>query len=248
MVDILLCGCGGKMGRVVAGLAAGRDDVRILAGIDVAQDKSQPFPVYATAAAFTGKADVIIDFSHPSGLAGLLEYAVSTRTPAVICTTGLTDAQIALIKRTAERIPVFFSANMSLGVNLLRALAVRAAQVLGGAYDIEILEEHHNQKVDAPSGTALMLADAIHSVLPQTHYVYDRSQKREKRDGHEIGISAIRGGTIVGEHTVIFAGHSEVLRLSHSAQSKELFAAGALRAAVFLHRQKPGLYDMNDLI
>jgi 4-hydroxy-tetrahydrodipicolinate reductase len=222
--------------------------MRILAGIDVNAEAQLGFTVFKSPADFGGDADVIIDFSHPNALAGLLEYAVSHGTPAVICTTGLADSQISLVKRSAERIPVFFSANMSLGVNLLKVLAQRAAQVLGQAFDVEIVEAHHNQKVDAPSGTALMLADAIHEVLPNTHYVYDRSQTREKRGKREIGVSAIRGGTIVGEHEVIFAGHSEVLRLSHSAQSKELFAAGALNAAAFIADKPAGLYDMQSLI
>ncbi|MDR1409508.1 MAG: 4-hydroxy-tetrahydrodipicolinate reductase [Oscillospiraceae bacterium] len=249
MLNILLSGCTGQMGRVVAALAAQHKDTQILAGIDPGGDSSlSKFPVFASPADFSGKADIIIDFSHPNALAGLLEYAVSHRTPAVICTTGLVDAQVNLVRRAADRIPVFFSANMSLGVNLLKVLAQRAAQILGATFDIEIVEAHHNQKVDAPSGTALMLADAIHEILPDTHYVYDRSQVRRKRDKKEIGISAIRGGTIVGEHEVIFAGHSEVLKLSHSAQSKELFAAGALNAAAFLRAQQPGLYDMRDMI
>jgi len=248
MLNILLSGCMGHMGRVVAALASQREDMHVTAGIDPRGGAGLDFPVFTSPAEFRGRADVIIDFSHPSALAALLDYAVSHGTPAVICTTGLAEEQTAMIKRAAGRIPVFFSANMSLGVNLLRALAQRAAQVLGGTFDIEIVEAHHNQKVDAPSGTALMLADAIREVLPDTHYVYDRSQVREKRGKKEIGLSAIRGGTIVGEHEIIFAGHSEVLRLSHSAQSKELFAAGALNAAAFVVCKPAGLYDMRDMM
>ncbi|MDR1806201.1 MAG: 4-hydroxy-tetrahydrodipicolinate reductase [Clostridium sp.] len=247
MLEILLSGCNGHMGRVVADLAAKRTDLRIAAGVDPNAGAGFDFPVFC-APKDAPNLGAIIDFSHPSALAPLLEYAVAGSVPAVICTTGLSDRHIKLLERAAEKIPVFFSANMSLGVNLLRALAQKAAQILGGAFDVEIVEAHHNQKLDAPSGTALMLADAIHRVLPNTHYVYDRSKQRQKRDKREIGISAIRGGTIVGEHEILFAGQGEVLKLSHSAQSKELFAAGALNAAVFIADKPAGLYDMSRMI
>ncbi|MCL2024020.1 MAG: 4-hydroxy-tetrahydrodipicolinate reductase [Oscillospiraceae bacterium] len=254
MLNVLLSGCLGHMGRVVANLAASRADLRIAVGVDVKAGISDDargryYPNFRSVpTTLIPRADVIIDFSHPNCLEELLEYAVINTVPTVICTTGLSEEQVRSIHRASEKIPVFFSANMSLGVNLLRVLAQKAAQVLGSSFDVEIIEAHHNQKIDAPSGTALMLADAIRQVLPDTHYVYDRSASREKRDKHEIGLSAIRGGTIVGEHEIIFAGHSEVLKLSHSAQSKELFAAGALNAAMFLAQQTPGLYDMGAML
>lgn len=249
MVKILLCGCCGKMGKVVAECVSKRTDCEIIAGIDPFDDGSHPFPVYSAPSEFDGRADVIIDFSHPSALAGLLEYAVASSTPAVVSTTGLNDAQLSLIKQASRRIAVFFSANMSLGVNLVRELAVTAAKLLGNDFDIEIVEKHHNQKIDAPSGTALMIADAIADALPEKPvYEYDRHIKLEKRTRDEIGIHSVRGGTIVGEHEIIFAGLDEVIAISHSARSKQLFAVGALNAALFLAGKEAGLYDMPMLI
>lgn len=237
------------MGKTVADCAVRRGECEIVAGIDPLDDGSRDFPVLRAPSEFEGKADVIIDFSHPSALAGLLEYAVSSSTPAVVSTTGLNDAQLNLIRQTSRRIPVFFSANMSLGVNLVRELAVTAAKLLGGDFDIEIVEKHHNKKLDAPSGTALMLADAISDALPVTpRYEYDRHSKREKRPRDEIGIHSVRGGTVVGEHDIIFAGLDEVITISHSARSKQLFAVGALNAALFLAGKSAGLYDMTMLI
>ncbi|MEI6579240.1 MAG: 4-hydroxy-tetrahydrodipicolinate reductase, partial [Eubacteriales bacterium] len=212
MTDILLSGCTGKMGRAVAECVAKRDDCRIVAGIDINADANADFPIFASPAEFSGEADVIIDFSHPSALKGTLEYAVSHSKPAVIATTGLNDDQIKLLNDAAEKTPVFFSANMSIGVSLLKELAQKAARVLGDSFDIEIVEMHHNQKIDAPSGTALMLADAISAELSQKPcYEYDRQSKREPRSKNEIGIHAVRGGTITGEHEIIFAGHDEII-------------------------------------
>jgi len=192
---------------------------------------------------------VIIDFSHPSCIIPLLNYAKKTKTPAVICTTGLADEQLAAVNAAAQEIPVFFSANMSLGVNLMAELCKKAAALLGADFDVEIIEKHHNQKIDAPSGTALMLADAVASALPHPSlYEYDRHSRRQKRDKNEIGIHAVRGGTIVGEHEVIFAGRDEVLTISHSAASKEIFAVGAVNAAVFLAEQPAGMYNMGSLV
>jgi 4-hydroxy-tetrahydrodipicolinate reductase len=194
-------------------------------------------------------ADVIIDFSHPSALAPLLDMALDQKRPAIICTTGLDESQVARIRDVSKNIPVFFSANMSLGVNLMMALSKTAAKLLGQDFDIEIVEKHHNQKIDAPSGTALMLADGISGVLSQKpQYVYDRHSKRARRTKNEIGLHAIRGGTITGEHDVIFAGRDEILTISHSASSKEVFATGAVSAAVFMAGKPAGLYDMNDMI
>lgn len=236
------------MGRAVTEAAAAAGH-RIVAGIDRCTDGSFPFPVYPTAEAATEKADVLIDFSHPSALHGVLAAATDRQLPAVIATTGLDDAQIAAIRETAKKIPVFFSSNMSVGVAVLAALTKKAAAVLGGDFDIELVEMHHNRKLDAPSGTALMLADAARQGLAHpVEYVYDRHDRRQKRAPEEIGISSVRGGNIIGEHQVIFAGGDEVLTLTHRAQSRSIFAAGALRAAAFLMEQPAGLYTMDALV
>lgn len=247
-MDIILCGCCGRMGKAVAAAAAAAGH-RIVAGVDCRPDDSLPFPVYPTAASAAEHADVLIDFSHPSALSGVLAAAVARQLPAVIATTGLDDAQIAAIRETATKIPVFFSSNMSVGVAVLAALTKKAAAVLGGDFDVELVEMHHNHKLDAPSGTALMLADAARQGLAHpVEYVYDRHDRRQKRAPEEIGISSVRGGNIVGEHQVIFAGGDEVLTLTHRAQSRDIFAAGALRAAVFLVGQPAGLYTMDALV
>lgn len=247
-MDIILCGCCGHMGRAVAEAAAAAGH-RIVAGVDRCTDGSFPFPVYPTAEAVAEQADVLIDFSHPSALRGVLAAAIHRQLPAVIATTGLDDAQIAAIRETAAKIPVFFSSNMSVGVAVLAALTKKAAAVLGGDFDVELVEMHHNRKLDAPSGTALMLADAARQGLAHpVEYVYDRHDRRQQRAPEEIGISSVRGGNIVGEHQVIFAGGDEVLTLTHRAQSRTIFAAGALRAAAFLAEQPVGLYTMDALV
>lgn len=249
MTNILLSGCNGKMGNAVAQCVAARKDCRIVAGVDTNSSAVAGYPVFARACEFEGNVDVIIDFSHPSALKDLLEYAAKHKTPVVIATTGLDDAQIELLHRAAKEIPVFFSANMSIGVSLLKELAQTAARVLGSSFDIEIVEMHHSQKLDAPSGTAFMLADAISQELKeQPCYEYDRHLKREKRGSNEIGIHAVRGGTIVGEHDIIFAGHDEIITLSHSARSKQIFASGAVNAALFIEGKHAGLYAMKDLV
>ena len=240
MLNIMLSGCCGSMGRAVTAFAGNRDDIKITAGID-REGRECKFPTFVSPFSFNGKVDVIIDFSSPAALPGLLEYAVSAKTPTVIATTGLNEAHTALIYKAAKEIPIFFSANMSLGINLLCELAKTAARLLGGTYDIEIVETHHAQKTDAPSGTALMLADVISSEL-------ERNLRRTKRPHDEIGIHSIRGGTAVGEHEIIFAGYNETIKLSHCAQSKELFAAGAVNAAKFIQNKEPGLYGMSDMI
>ncbi len=246
---IILSGCGGKMGHAIAALAAERTDCEIVAGVDLVSTGREGFPVFSHISGFTGEADVLIDFSHPSALASLLAYGRERRLPLVLCTTGYSKEQQEAVRAASAEIPVFSSGNMSLGINLLIELSKKAAQVLGEGFDIEIVEMHHNQKIDAPSGTALMLADAISEVEPgEMRYMYDRHSQRKKREKNEIGIHSVRGGTIVGEHEVIFAGHHEVIRLSHSAQSKEVFAAGALNAAVFLSGKEPGMYQMSDLL
>ena len=240
MVRILLCGCFGKMGRAVQQLVADRTDCTIAAGVDLIRDASAAFPNYTQIEAVEEPVDVIVDFSHPSLLTPILSYAAQKGgIPAVLCTTGYSAEQVEALKAAAQTQPVFYSRNMSLGINLLIELSKKAAKVLGGQFDIEIIEKHHNQKIDAPSGTALMLADAIAGV---------RDGQRKKRGKSEIGLHAVRGGTIVGEHEVIFAGNHEVITLSHSAQSKELFATGAVNAAVYMCGKAPGLYDMSDMI
>lgn len=238
------------MGRVIQQLVAERTDCTIAAGVDLFADSAAAFPAYTNIADVQEEADVIIDFSHPSLLTPILSYAAQKGgIPAVLCTTGYSADQVEALKTAAQTQPVFYSRNMSLGINLLIELSKKAAKVLGDQFDIEIIEKHHNQKIDAPSGTALMLADAIASVRDgETQYVYDRHAQRKKREKSEIGLHAVRGGTIVGEHEVVFAGNHEVITLSHSAQSKELFATGAVNAAVYMCGKGPGLYDMSDMI
>lgn len=237
------------MGHVIARLCSERADCEIIAGIDKFGDKYGEFPIFKSIFDMPEKPDVIIDFSHPSALPDLLSYCKMNNVPAVIATTGYSDEERAQITAASEQIPVFFTFNMSLGINLLAELAKKATQILGGQFDIEIIEKHHNQKKDAPSGTAIMLAEAINGELDnRDHYVYDRHSVRRPRDKDEIGMHSVRGGTIVGEHEIIFAGHDEVITLSHSAQSREVFAVGAVNAAVFLSGKPAGLYAMSDLI
>ncbi len=249
MKKIILNGCFGRMGKVITEIVSDNDECTICAGIDAYLADNSDFPVYKSIAEVTEKADVIIDFSNPSALSGLLDYAKKNSTPIVLATTGFSEQQIAEINEAAKSIPIFFTFNMSLGINLLTALSKRAAQVLGKDFDIEIVEKHHNQKLDAPSGTALMLANSINEVFDDSlQYEYDRHSKRQKRSKSEIGIHSVRGGTIVGEHEVIFAGKDEVITLSHSAASRNVFASGAVRAALFLANKAPGIYDMNQMI
>ena len=250
MQKIIISGCCGHMGRVVADICGSDPDVEIVAGIDLLAQPMEGFPVYSTPAACRVEADAVIDFSHPAALGPLLDFCFARRLPVVLATTGYSEEQLAQIGEAAKSIPVFRSANMSLGVNVLTDLVRRAAALLGEGFDVEITERHHRRKLDAPSGTALMLADAAAGALPyETEYVYDRHSVRKPRDPREIGISSLRGGTIVGDHTVVFAGRDEVIELSHHAASREVFAAGAVRAAKFLAGVKaPGLYDMSHLM
>lgn len=248
MTDIILNGCCGKMGAAVTACVASRNDCRIIAGVDIHNTGDRDYPIYGSIDDVPD-ADVIIDFSHPSSLPGLLKYAVLKSTPIVVATTGLTGADKDNIKAASAAVPVFFTFNMSIGINLLASLAVTASKILGEHFDVEIVERHHNQKIDAPSGTAIMLADAINAANGEKYrYEYDRHDRREKRPQNEIGIHSVRGGNIVGDHEIIFAGHDEVITLSHSAYSKEVFAVGAVNAAVFLKGRTPGLYSMSDLI
>ena len=250
LTQIILCGCNGKMGAAVQNFVNQREDCTIVAGVDLSGTGNGNFPVYKTLEEVSETAQVVVDFSHPSALSSILTYCRNhPGTAAVLCTTGYSSEQNQEIKEASKELPLFYSRNMSLGVNLLIELAKKAEAVLGDAFDVEIVEMHHNQKIDAPSGTALMIADAINQVRDDSmNYVYDRHSQRKKREKREIGLHSVRGGTIVGEHQVIFAGQSEVITLSHSAQSKELFAAGAVNAAVFMTGKGPGLYDMSHLI
>lgn len=250
MTHIILCGCNGKMGAAVQNFVNQREDCQIVAGVDISPADTGVFPVYSSLNDVKETAEVVVDFSHPTALSSILNYCRShSGTAAVLCTTGYSKEQTKEIQDASKELPLFYSRNMSLGVNLLIELAKKAEAVLGDAFDVEIVEMHHNQKIDAPSGTALMIADAINQVRGDgMNYVYDRHSQRKKREKKEIGLHSVRGGTIVGEHQVIFAGQSEVITLSHSAQSKELFAAGAVNAAVYMTGKEPGLYDMSHLV
>lgn len=249
MTQIAICGANGKMGKVIYDVISNRNDCKVISGIDINTEKYADFPIVSKPNELPVKPDVIIDFSNPASLDGLIEYGLTTGCGIVFATTGYSSEQIAKIKKTAEQIPVFFTFNMSLGINLLVELSKKAAALLGGQFDIEIVEKHHNQKIDAPSGTAIMLADAINEVLDNSNqYTYDRHSQRKKREKNEIGIHSVRGGTIVGDHEVIFAGRDEVITLSHHAASKEVFAVGSVNAAVFISGKKSGLYDMSQLI
>lgn len=248
MTKLILCGACGKMGRVIADIVSKRDDCEIIAGVDKFPQECS-FPVYESIFDISEKADAVVDFSHPSALDDLLKYSEQNNCSLVLATTGYDDEQKKKIQDASKVSPIFFTYNMSMGINLLANLAQKAVEVLGSDFDIEIVEKHHNQKIDAPSGTALMLADAICEVTPNPmKYEYDRHSKREKRSKNEIGLHAVRGGTIVGEHEIIFAGRDEIITLSHSARSKEVFAVGAVNAAIYMAGKAPGLYDMKELI
>lgn len=250
MIKIILSGCSGRMGKVIDSLVREDSDTVIAAGVDPVFAGEMDYPVFRSFDECDVQADVIIDFSSPKAFDSLLKYAVENTVPAVVCTTGLSDDQIKSLSEASEKTAMLRSANMSLGINLLQKLLRQAAPVLSEAgFDIEIVERHHNKKKDAPSGTALALADSINSSLKEKHrYVYDRSQRYEQRSSDEIGISAVRGGTIVGDHEVIFAGTDEVIEFKHTAYSRAVFAKGALSAAKFLAGKKAGMYDMSDVI
>ena len=250
MLKIIISGCNGHMGRVVEQLCNADPQVEVVAGFDVMGPADRDFPVYASPTQFTGEADAVIDFSAPAALDGLLDFALRTGTPLILATTGYTPEQVAKVGATAQKVPIFRSANMSLGINVLLELVKKAAAVLGDTYDIEIVERHHRRKVDAPSGTALMIADAAASACGhETEYVFERHSVRHPRDKKEIGISAVRGGTTVGEHEIIFADHDEIMEIKHTALSREIFAQGAVEAAKYMAGVKaPGLYDMSCLV
>ncbi len=250
MTKILMHGCNGKIGRAITRLIKEQEDIEIVAGVDPYLELPNTYPVFANINECNVTTDVVIDFSTASAVRPLIDYCLNQKLPAVICTTGLSEEDTTYLKEASKHIPIFFSANMSLGVNLLIALAKRATEILGDSgFDIEIIEKHHNQKIDAPSGTALAIADAINDTLNHEYtYRYDRSTIRERRPKKEIGIHAVRGGTIVGEHDILFAGNDEFITLSHQATSKEVFANGAIKAAKFLAHKAPGLYNMDHLL
>lgn len=250
MTNIILRGCNGKMGQVITDLVDADEKAVIVAGIDVTQNRVNKYPVYQSFSKCNVKADVIIDFSMPTNLEEMLDYAAAKGVGIVLCTTGFSKEQLAMIDAAAKKIPVFRSANMSMGINLISKLLKEAAVILSEAgFDIEIVEKHHNKKVDAPSGTALALADAMNEVLNHEYeYIYDRSGERKMRSKKEIGISAVRGGTIVGEHEIIFAGTDEVIEIKHTAYSKAIFAKGAIQAAKYLPGKPAGMYSMSDIM
>ena len=250
MTRIIMCGCNGKMGRVISQIVREDSDAEIVAGIDISGTQLDEYPVFTNITECDVEADVVIDFSAPVALEGILKTGMEKQLPLVLCTTGYSEEQLASIREAAGKVAILRSANMSLGINLLLGLVQSAAKVLAAAdFDIELVEKHHNQKVDAPSGTALALADAINEALNQEYtYKYDRSAERVKRDKKEIGISAVRGGSIVGEHEVIFAGTDEVIEIKHTAYSKAIFGKGAVSAAKYLAGKNAGMYSMKDVV
>lgn len=250
MLKMIISGAGGRMGQAVYEVCSADDKIEVVAGFDIFQNPKFPAPIYADPLEYTGSANVLVDFSNPEALPHLLSFCVKKNMPLVLCTTGYTAEDEAQIEEASRKIPIFKSGNMSLGINLLADLIKKTVHILGLEFDIEIVERHHNKKLDAPSGTAFMLADAAKEALPYTpEYVFDRSGVRDARKKHEIGISAVRGGTIVGEHEVIFAGFDEVIELKHTALSRNVFAYGAVAAAKFLaNTSVAGLYNMNHMI
>lgn len=250
MVKMIMHGCNGKMGQVISGICKEDSEIEIVAGIDPYTELKNDYPVFAKIDDCTVKADVVVDFASAPAVDHLLDYCIAHRLPVVLCTTGLSERQLARVEEAAKDIAVLKSANMSLGINLLMDLLQKAAQLLAPAgFDMEIVEKHHNQKVDAPSGTALALADSLNEALENAYaYQYDRTKDRKKRDKYEIGIQAVRGGNIVGEHEVIFAGMDEVIEFKHTAYSKAVFGKGAVEAAKFLAGRASGRYEMSDLM
>ena len=246
MLKIIINGYSGSMGKVLTKCANEDSELEIVCGASK-DDLDVPFKTYQKMSDVEELADVMIDFSHHSTIDDTLSYAIKTKTPIVIATTGFNDEELTKIKKASNIVPIFHSSNMSLGVNVLVKLVKEAAKSLNG-FDIEIIEKHHNKKLDAPSGTAVMIANGVKEVLPDSEYIYGRHGRSDKRSSNEIGIHAIRGGTIVGEHTTIFAGHDEVVEIKHSAQSKDIFAKGAIAAAKFLVKQEAGYYNMNNML
>lgn len=250
MTRIIMSGCNGAMGNMITGIVEEDKDAQIVAGIDIADNGDKSYPVFSSIRDCDVEADAIIDFSTPKILDDLLAYSEEKKVPVVLCTTGYSEEQLAKIEAAAEKTAILKSANMSLGINTLLKLVQDAAKVFAAeGFDVEIVEKHHNKKLDAPSGTALALADAVNEAMGNPYeYVYDRSQRRQARDKKELGISAVRGGTIVGDHDVIFAGTDEVITFSHTAYSKAVFGKGAVSAAKFLKGKEKGRYEMADVI
>lgn len=247
MVNIIVSGINGRMGKAIEEMCKNSEKFRIIAGLDINLGVPHEFPTVSDVCELDCKADALIDFSHHSAAASICGYALKTGTPVIFCTTGYTEEELGYIKETSKKVAIFRSGNMSLGINLLIELSKKASEILEG-FDIEIIEQHHNQKLDAPSGTALMIADGIKSVREDSEYIYDRTGVRQKRAQNEIGIHSVRGGSIVGEHEVIFAGRNENVTLRHSALSREVFADGALKAAEFIKGKGAGMYSMSDVL
>ena len=250
MTKIIMLGCNGRMGQMITDMVKQDDECTIVAGIDIVDNRDNGYPVYTKLADCDVEADAIIDFTSATDFESRMDYAVDKQIPIIECSTGLSEEQMDFLKKASEKVAVFKSANMSLGINLLMKLLKEAAVKLAGdGFDVEIVEKHHNQKLDAPSGTALALADSINEAMDDRYeYIYDRSQVRQKRDKKELGISAVRGGTIVGEHEVIFAGTDEVITFKHTAYSRAVFAKGSITAAKYLKGKAAGLYDMSDVL
>ncbi len=250
MTRVIMHGCNGRMGQMISGLCTADPEIEIVAGVDTYTEQKNDYPVFASIDQCDVAADAIIDFSNASAVDGLIDYCEAKQIPVVLCSTGLSEEQLAKVDEASKKVAVLKSANMSLGINTLMSLLKQAVKVLAPAgFDVEIVEKHHNQKLDAPSGTALALADSINEAMDNRYeYVYDRSDRRAKRDKKELGISAVRGGTIVGEHEVIFAGTDEVIEFKHTAYSRAVFGKGAIQAAKFLHGKAAGYYDMSDVI
>ena len=250
MTKIIMLGCNGRMGQMITDMVKQDDECTIVAGIDIVDNRDNGYPVYTKLADCDVEADAIIDFTSATDFESRMDYAVDKQIPIIECSTGLSEEQMDYLKKASEKVAVLKSANMSLGINLLMKLLKEAAVKLAGdGFDVEIVEKHHNQKLDAPSGTELALADSINEAMDDRYeYIYDRSQVRQKRDKKELGISAVRGGTIVGEHEVIFAGTDEVITFKHTAYSRAVFAKGSITAAKYLKGKAAGLYDMSDVL
>ena len=250
MTKIIMLGCNGRMGQMITDMVKQDDECTIVAGIDIVDNRDNGYPVYTKLADCDVEADAIIDFTSATDFESRMDYAVDKQIPIIECSTGLSEEQMDYLKKASEKVAVLKSANMSLGINLLMKLLKEAAVKLAGdGFDVEIVEKHHNQKLDAPSGTALALADSINEAMDDRYeYIYDRSQVRQKRDKKELGISAVRGGTIVGEHEVIFAGTDDVITFKHTAYSRAVFATGSITAAKYLKGKAAGLYDMSDVL
>lgn len=250
MTKVIMHGCNGRMGQMIAGLCADDPEITIVAGVDTYTEKKNDFPVFASITECDMEADAVIDFSNAGAVDGLLDWCVERKVPVVLCSTGLSEAQLEKVNEASRKVAVLKSANMSLGINTLMELLQKAVKVFAPeGFDVEIVEKHHNQKLDAPSGTAIALADSINEAMDGAYeYVYDRSDRRQKRDAKELGISAVRGGTIVGEHEVIFAGTDEVIEFKHTAYSRAVFGKGAIAAAKFLDGKGAGYYSMQDVI